>query len=74
MATFPYAHQKLFVLNGTVSTTGNSSNLQAGDFGMFDQKLNTVVTVGTVTNTPKVYLAQGSYYANDRIGNTPWSE
>jgi hypothetical protein len=71
MSTFPYAHQKLLVLNGTVATTGNSSNLTAGGFGLFDKSSNTVVTAANAAAHSYVYLAQGSYYAADKVGNSP---
>jgi hypothetical protein len=71
MPTFPYAHQKLLVLNGTVVTSGNSSALTAGDFGLYDKNSNVAVSIANAAAHPYVYLAQGSYYTSDKAGNTP---
>lgn len=71
MSTFPYALPKLLVLNGTVKTTGTSAALTAGDFGIYDKNDHTVVTTGNVASHPYVYMAQGSYFTVDHVGNTP---
>ncbi|HEY4062340.1 MAG TPA: hypothetical protein VGM30_10590 [Puia sp.] len=71
MANFPYAHQKLLVLNGTVNATGDSSTLTAGEFGIYNKNTNVVVTPANAGANPYVYLAQGSYYTKDSVGNTP---
>lgn len=71
MSTFPYAFPKQLLLNGTVKTTGNSWDLAAGEFGLYDKNTNAVVTTGNVASHPYVYAAQGSYYTVDTVGNTP---
>lgn len=69
MSYSPYDfHPKLFVLNGTVKTTGTSANLAAGEFGLYDPFTNAVVTVGNAATHPKAYIAQGSYYNSDTLG------
>lgn len=59
---------KLFVLNGTVKTTGTSADLTAGDFGLYDAASNVVVTSANKASYPNAYIAQGSYYASDKLG------
>lgn len=59
---------KLFVLNGTVKTTGTSADLTAGDFGLYDKDTHAVITTSNEENHPNAYIAQGSYYASDRLG------
>lgn len=61
-------HPKLFVLNGTVKTTGTSADLTAGDFGIYDVKDHSVVTSANKANHPVAYFAQGSYYNGDELG------
>lgn len=60
---------KLFVLNGTVKTTGSSADLTAGDLGLYDAVTNAVVTAGNASTHPNAYIAQGSFYTSDRLGN-----
>jgi hypothetical protein len=60
---------KLFVLNGTVKATGTSADLTAGDFGLYNAASNVVVTTGNVASHPNAYIAQGSFYASDKLGN-----
>lgn len=59
------------VLNGRVNTTGDSSTLTAGAFGMYDKNTNAVVTAANAAASPYVYLALGSYYSSDSVGNSP---
>lgn len=77
MAYFPHAYQKLLVASSFYSTAGNTPDvLTAGQLAVVDAATNltlaaTSVTAGTMTfaTAPKmVYLAQGSFHANDKIG------
>ena len=60
---------KIFVLNGTVKATGTSANLTAGEFGLYSPKTHEVITAGNAASHPAAYVATGSYYASDRIGD-----
>ena len=60
---------KLFLTNGTIATTGTSANLNAGDLGLFDVYTHQVVTVANAASHGAAYIAQGSYYPNDKIGS-----
>ena len=86
MAYFPHAFQKLLVatnatpfkigdcttgINGTVDTT--PANLAAGQVAVVSNKNHKVVKIdGTPTYAqfPLVYLAQGSFHANDKLGGS----
>lgn len=59
---------KLFVLNGTVKTTGTSADLTAGDFGLYDVGTHAVVTTGNKASHPQAYIAVGSYQTSDTLG------
>lgn len=71
MSTFPYAFPKTLILSGSVATTGESGDLTAGQFGLFDKNTHVAVTTGNASSHPYVYAAVGSYYSVDAIGNTP---
>lgn len=71
MSNFPYALPKQLIGDGTVATTGDSGDLTALDLGMFDKNTHVVVTSGNAASHPYVYLAQGSAYSVDALGNTP---
>jgi hypothetical protein len=82
MAYFPHAYQKLLVgtnatsfydgddtngANGTVATT----SLGAGQIGIVsgkDHKIADLDHTPTYSEYPMIYLAQGSFHANDKIG------
>lgn len=61
-------HPQLFLTNGVIKTTGTSANLTAGDLGLYDPFTNQVVTVANAATHPLAYIAQGSFYASDKIG------
>lgn len=66
MAVFPHSLRKVFVGSGTVRTTGSTSDLKAGELGLYDAETFKAVAVGaTYTSNPKVILAQGSFHQKD---------
>lgn len=67
MSTFDL-HPKLFLTNGVIKNTGTSANLAAGELGLYDIYTNQVVTLGNAAAHPAAYIAQGSFYPNDKIG------
>lgn len=80
MAYFPHAYTK--VLIGTHATnflngdgTINTSSLAAGQMGLVNATNHKLIDITspygiaiTTANFPMVYLAQGSFYANDKLG------
>jgi len=67
---FNHAFKKSFLgvaSSGSISwrTSGNTSQLTAGQIGLFDAKTN--VALSQVSSKPFI-LAQGSYFTNDKIG------
>lgn len=73
MAYFPHAFQKLLVGTDGFSTKDgqNTLALVAGEIGVVSAQDNLIqdLTVAPVyATTPLIYLAQGSFHANDKIG------
>lgn len=77
MSYFPHAYQKMLVGTAasnpipTLASNELTTALTAGQIGVINAKTNTCVNItGTPTyaSTPMVYLAQGSFHANDKIG------
>lgn len=77
MAYFPHAFQKLLVgTNGIVSSgsAAATTTLTAGQIGVvhgLTHKLVDLTSTPSYTgsgNVPMIYLAQGSFHANDKIG------
>lgn len=77
MAYFPHAYQKLLVASSYYTTGGSlTTALTAGQLAVVNAETNltiaaTTAAAGTLTfaNAPKmVYLAQGSFHANDKLG------
>ena len=73
MAYFPHAFQKLLVGTDGFSTKDgqNTLALVAGEIGVVSAQDNIIqdLTVApTYAATPLIYLAQGSFHANDKIG------
>ena len=72
MAYFPHAFQKMLVgTTGFNSTPGSTLTLTAGQIGVISAANNTIQNLAgtpTYAATPLVYLAQGSFYATDKIG------
>jgi hypothetical protein len=73
MAYFPHAYQKLLVgVNGFTSTAGHSVTLetQPGKIAVINSKTNQVqnLAVAPAAGLNQVYLAQGNFHANDKIG------
>lgn len=67
---FNHAYKKAFLaaaVEGSVDwvTSGNTSDLTAGQIGLFDAK--TYEALSQVSSKPFI-LAQGSYFTNDKIG------
>ena len=77
MAYFPHAYQKLLlasnatpVLDGTPGTTLTTALLK-GQLGIINAADNTVQDLNatpTYAAIPMIYLAQGSFYQNDKLG------
>lgn len=78
---FPHAYLKMLVATNVVSPlttafavgngTLNTLNLAAGQVGVVDAATNLLIDIiGTPTYgaTPMFYLAQGSFYASDKLG------
>jgi hypothetical protein len=65
---FPNAFKKVFVSDGTLAGAGTSADLTAGKIGFYDYKTNAVVTAAPGSGNQVVYLAQGSYHTNDKVG------
>lgn len=66
MAVFPDSLRKVFIGAGSVRTTGSTSDLKAGELGLFDAETFRALTAGaTYTSNPKVILAQGSFHQKD---------
>jgi hypothetical protein len=66
MAVFPHSLRKVFIGSGAVRTTGSTSDLKAGELGLFDAETFRALTTGaTYTSNPKVILAQGSFHQKD---------
>jgi hypothetical protein len=73
MAYFPHAYQKLLVANSFYSTAGNDGTaLTAGQLAVIDASTNLTINTAvfpTFATAPKmIYLAQGSFHVNDKIG------
>jgi hypothetical protein len=76
MAYFPHAFQKMLVAtNGTTpfySVAGSATTvLQAGSVAVVNAATNLTLDLTVAPSyltTPMVYLAQGSFYANDLVG------
>ena len=75
MAYFPHAYQKLLVAtNGFYTTAGNNGTaVPAGKLAVINAEtnltINTAVLPASLSAAPKmIYLAQGSFHANDKIG------
>lgn len=72
MAYFPHAFQKMLI--GTSFVTGDGTkttlDLTAGQIGLMDPITNKLATLGTLSypEVPMIVLAQGSFYANDKLG------
>ena len=49
-------------------TTGTTSDLKAGQLGLFDQNFTAIDFTSTVTTKP-FYIVQGSYFTSDTIGS-----
>lgn len=63
---FPHAFRKSFLpASTTLRTSGTTAALTAGQVGFFDAK--TYAALATGVNSPFI-LAQGSYFATDKIG------
>lgn len=66
MAVFPDSLRKVFVGAGPIRTTGSTSDLKAGELGLFDAETFKALAAGaTYTSNPKVILAQGSFHTKD---------
>lgn len=74
MAYFPHAYQKMLVgTAGFYDTTGDTGlDLTAGQIAIVDAATNQTIDKGTASPTyaatPLIYLAQGSFHVNDKIG------
>jgi hypothetical protein len=73
MAYFPHAFQKLLVGTDGFSTKDgqNTLALVAGEIGVVsaqDNLIQDLTATPTYAATPLIYLAQGSFHANDKIG------
>jgi hypothetical protein len=73
MAYFPHAFQKLLVGTDGFSTKDgqNTLALVAGEIGVVsaqDNIIQDLTAAPTYAATPLIYLAQGSFHANDKIG------
>ncbi len=78
MAYFPHAYQKMLVAKDGNSASGfiaaastASAALTAGQLAVIDAKTNASIALSTSTtavSNPLVYIAQGSYYAADKLG------
>lgn len=63
---FPNAFRKDFLpASTTLRTTGSTADLTAGQIGFFNAKTHAALSTGSVT---PFILAQGSYFASDKIG------
>lgn len=63
---FPHAFRKDFLpASTTLRTTGTTASLTAGQIGFFNAKTFTAMSTGSVA---PFLLAQGSYFASDKIG------
>lgn len=63
---FPNAFRKDFLpASTTLRTTGSTADLTAGQIGFFNAKTHAALATGSVT---PFILAQGSYFASDKIG------
>ena len=73
MAYFPHAFQKVLVGTDGISTKDgqNTLALVAGEIGVVsaqDNLIQDIAVAPTYATTPLIYLAQGSFHANDKIG------
>lgn len=77
MSYFPHAFQKMLVATAATSPfpagngTLNTLDLTAGQVGVVDAKTNLLINTGAAASyptTPLIYLAQGSFRANDKLG------
>lgn len=73
MAYFPHAFQKVLVGTDGFSTKDgqNTLALVAGEIGVVsaqDNLIQDIAVAPTYATTPLIYLAQGSFHANDKIG------
>lgn len=71
MAYFPHAYQKVLVAtDGFNATPGHSITLEStpGKVAVVDSKTNLIEDLSQAPTSTQVYLAQGSFYANDKIG------
>lgn len=64
---FPNAFRKSFLpANLTLAAAGTTADLTAGQIGFFDAK--TYSALGTMASQAPFIIAQGSYFATDKIG------
>ena len=73
MAYFPHAYCKTLLGSASTPVVGSGSErttaLQAGELGIVIAKTHKLADVGTLpTDSPLFYLAQGSFYQNDKLG------
>lgn len=69
MSYFPNAFKQVFVA-GSFVTDGKTEDLTAGQVGFFNAKTWSAVDLGTatITDSPEVVLAMGSYRTVDKVG------
>ena len=64
---FPNAFRKSFLpASTTLATTGTTASLTAGQIGFFDAK--SYAALGSTAQAAPFIIAQGSYFAKDKIG------
>ena len=73
MAYFAHAFQKMLLVNEetvpfNVTVTDSGLEILPGQLGMIDPKTNLVDPTPDYATTPMIYLAQGSFYPEDKIG------